>query len=268
MSRIFLLLALASLFVLSCTAEKAIEEGTSCEEECPVGGEMVSTKEAGGACGADGSYHLEGTVEASGECKGTGSCEVVCLFPECEGDKTLVITADEYRCEGYANPCDNEDCDGHGTCKIVNDAPTCDCDPGYDAAGLHCEAPEDPVVISVTPNKGIVDADAVFTVSGQYLPLTLAADVENCEGVSFTDRTDTEQIFTCVPTLPGTMIRQIFITQGGAKIYEDEAIFSCEDCEIDGKCWADGELNPDDDCQMCDKEKDDDAWSPSNTDGC
>lgn len=38
----------------------------------------------------------------------------------------------------FDNACACEACGGHGTCVLAGDAPSCQCDPGYVAAGLDC----------------------------------------------------------------------------------------------------------------------------------
>lgn len=125
--------------LVGCTADEAIKAGTSCDETCPVGASKTSAKSAQGSCGADGKFVPEGyEVEASGECVGSGECQVVCLYPVCADDKTLVITADEFRCEAGLDPCAKVDCSGHGRCRNNNGQAQCVCDDGYVDDGLVC----------------------------------------------------------------------------------------------------------------------------------
>ena len=77
-----------ALVAFSCSADKAIEEGTDCDQKCPVGAQMVFAKEATGSCGADGKYTALGDVEASGQCQGMGECQVICTYPKCGSKQT------------------------------------------------------------------------------------------------------------------------------------------------------------------------------------
>ena len=147
---VFLVL-LAFFFIFACdtdTASDAIESGTDCNEECPVGAQKISAKNASGSCGAEGDYFADvddagtsggGGLSASGQCVGEGECQVVCLYPECSENQTLVITADEFRCEAAeGTSCEGVECSSHGYCRVINDAAECVCDDGYYAEGLEC----------------------------------------------------------------------------------------------------------------------------------
>lgn len=133
------LMAWAGLCLLvahsACTADEAIKAGTDCDQECPGGAQMTFAKEASGSCGADGSYKATGEASASGVCRGSGECQVVCTYPKCSENQTLVIRETEFRCEAASDLCAKVDCDGHGKCRVVNDAATCSCDEGYVAKG-------------------------------------------------------------------------------------------------------------------------------------
>ena len=146
-----LFVVLAFFFIFACDsdfASDAIEAGTDCNEECPVGAQKISSKNASGSCGADGDYFADvenggtgggGGLSASGQCVGEGECQVVCLYPECSENQTLVITKDEFRCEAAeGTSCDGVDCSSHGYCRVINDAAECVCDDGYYAEGLEC----------------------------------------------------------------------------------------------------------------------------------
>jgi formylglycine-generating enzyme required for sulfatase activity len=133
-----LLLALV-LFLLSCAADKAIEEGTDCDETCPVGAQKVSAKEAHGSCGGDGSFNPTSLdVSAGGQCVGSGECQVVCMYPQCNDGQTLVITADAFRCEAGLDPCVRVDCSNNGRCRNNNGQAQCICNEGFEADGLEC----------------------------------------------------------------------------------------------------------------------------------
>lgn len=127
------------LLLTSCAADEAIKAGTSCDESCPVGAQKVSAKEARGSCGGDGTFNPETfEVGAGGQCVGSGECQVVCLYPKCGDGQTLVITAEEFRCEAGLDPCARVDCSGHGRCRNNNGQAQCICDRGYEADGLAC----------------------------------------------------------------------------------------------------------------------------------
>ncbi len=151
-----------ALFAGGCSANEAIKAGTSCDESCPVGAQKVSAKDATGSCGANGSYSPEGEAEGGGSCVGTGECQVVCLFPACAANQTLVISSTEFRCEA-GDPCVAETCSGHGRCRTENRAAQCVCDPGYVSDGLDC-------VAGVAPgaDAGTDDASAPCTCPDAY----------------------------------------------------------------------------------------------------
>ncbi|GEM_PF-3285656 len=251
-----------------CSADEAIKAGTDCDQVCPVGAHMTFAKEASGTCGADGSYTAAGEVTASGACKGTGECQVVCTYPKCSENQTLVITSTEFRCEAADNLCANVDCDGHGKCRIVNDAAQCTCDPGYVANGAHCDPETQPVVETISPNSAPVGVEATFTVSGQNLPNTLYAKVDNCQGLSFVSRTAGVQEFVCTPTKPGVALRQIYALEGGAKLFQDEATFACAHCQIDGECFDEGEFGHEQGCTVCDPKRSKSDWSDNDGHSC
>ncbi len=120
----------------ACTADKAIEEGTDCEQTCPVGAMMEFAKEASGTCGADGSYQELGKVSASGQCKGSGECQVVCKYPECGEGKTLVISEDEYLCKASLDPCGDAKCPvGAQLTQLSMLAGTCSADGSFTPEG-------------------------------------------------------------------------------------------------------------------------------------
>lgn len=136
-SRLFLSL-LVMLSVSGCTSDKATEEGTDCSNTCPVGAVPTTAKEAEGTCGVDGSFKkTDLQTEVSGQCVGSGECQVVCLFPVCDAGKTLKITATEWLCFG-GDPCLAVTCSGQGYCRNNNGAAECKCDAGYVADGLMC----------------------------------------------------------------------------------------------------------------------------------
>lgn len=256
------------LLAVSCSADEAIKAGTDCNQECPVGAQMSFAKEASGTCGADGSYTAAGEVTASGTCKGSGECQVVCTYPKCGANQTLVISATEFRCEAASDLCAEIDCDGHGECRIVNDAALCSCDAGYVANGAHCDPETQPVVETISPNTALVAKETTFTISGQNLPNTLYVKVEKCEGLSFVSRTAQVQEFVCTPTAPGVGLRQVYALEGGAKLFQDEATFACEHCQIEGKCYKEGDFYLDDGCKWCDSKRSKTDWSNNDGHAC
>lgn len=136
-----LVVGLAILTFFACGEDdNPIDAGTDCSETCPVGASKTSAQEAMGSCGADGSFNPTTTeISAGGQCFGEGKCQVVCLYPECAAEQTLVITASEYRCEAAdETSCEGVVCSDHGYCRIVNGAAECVCDDGYVAEGLAC----------------------------------------------------------------------------------------------------------------------------------
>lgn len=167
-NRILFVAALA----FGCSANEAIEAGTSCEETCPVGAQKISAKEASGSCGANGSYSPEGAAEGGGSCVGTGECQVVCLYPTCGADQTLVISATEFRCEAGGNPCVADACSGHGRCRNENGAAQCVCDPGFIADGLQC-------VPGMLDDAGMGDAAAACA-----CPETFACTAGACQNMA------------------------------------------------------------------------------------
>ncbi len=256
------------LTAASCTADEAIKAGTDCDQTCPVGAQISLAKEASGTCGANGSYTAAGEVTASGTCKGSGECQVVCTYPKCGENQTLVISATEFRCEAASALCAKVDCDGHGECRVVNDAAQCSCDDGYVANGAHCDPETQPVVQTISPNSAIVGKETTFTVSGQNLPNALYAKVDNCPGLSFVSRTATVQEFVCTPSAAGVALRQLYALEGGAKLFQDEATFSCSDCQIDGKCYQQGALGDEQGCTVCDTKRSKTDWSDNDGHPC
>ncbi len=248
--------------VAACTADEAIKAGTDCDQECPVGAQLEFAKEASGSCGADGSYKELGEVSASGSCKGSGECQVICKYPKCSEKQTLVISKDEFRCEAVSG-CADVTCDDHGACRIVNDAPVCDCDDGFVSNGTHCDPAPVPVVSMVQPSTGTVGVLATFTVVGEHLPDTLDVTLPSCSGLAFTVRGETAQVFTCTPSEEGVFARKVFDKPEGTMLFEDEATFTltCDDCKIGNKCWDDGDAKPQDPCQVCNTAKAKGAWS-------
>lgn len=220
-----LLACVLCLGLVSCAADEAIEEGTDCDETCPVGAQKVAAKSADGTCGADGSFNKSGEVTAAGECSGHGECQVICLFPKCEEGQSLIITATEYKCEGSGDPCSGVDCDGHGDCQVVFDAPECQCEAGYDASGIHCVENTGPAVYTLTPPTAKVGEMATFIVTGENLPMTMAATVDKCDALSFTKRGEAEQEFVCTPSEGGVAARKLYTQPQGDLLYEDEVMF-------------------------------------------
>lgn len=220
-----LLIVTLACGIWACSADAAIEEGTDCDETCPVGATKLSAKSADGSCGADGSFNKSGEATAAGECSGHGDCQVVCLFPDCAEGQSLIITASEYLCEGSGDPCSGVDCDGNGDCQVVFDAPECICDEGFEASGLHCTEMTGPVVYTLTPPTATVGELTTFLVTGENLPMTMDADVENCEALSFTKRGKEEQEFVCTPSAAGTAARKLYVEPQGDLLYEDEVMF-------------------------------------------
>ena len=270
-TNIFALAAIAILNLVACSSEsnKAIDEGTQCNEECPVGAQRISMKSADGSCGADGSYSSLGSASAGGTCVGHGECQVVCTYPLCGDTQTLVINQDEFRCEAQdQGPCKNVDCDGFGQCQVVYDAAQCICQDGYRTLGLHCVKDEQPLVYTVTPNKTVVGETAVFTVEGAYLSQTLAAQVENCDELEFTKRGETQQEFTCIPQTPGFAQRTLFAEPGGDELYADQTTAKCPACQIDGECIAWAQENPQNPCLKCDPDQFSTFWSPNDGKFC
>ena len=264
-----LLWIVVALPVWGCSSDEAVDAGTDCDQVCPVGAQKMVSLEADGSCGADGSYSVTGATAVSGACFGHGECQVICLYPECSEGNTLVITKDEYRCEAVkTDPCDGVDCDDHGTCMVVYDAPVCFCDEGYKANGTHCPKDEEPVVLTVTPPQAVVGLEQEFLVKGLNLPDTLAAEVDKCEGLSFTMRSDTEQRFVCTPQVPGVTHRRFYQDTEGIKIYNDEASFVCTGCEVVGQCTEAGMANPDNPCQKCDPETAAKGWTDLSDVAC
>ncbi len=139
MKRVMVVLGgMVFLSLVGCTSNKATEEGTDCDNTCPVGAVPSTTKEAEGTCGVDGNFKkTDLQTEVSGQCVGSGECQVVCLFPVCLATQTLKITATEWLCSG-GDPCDAVECSGHGYCRNNNGQPQCKCDAGYNEDGLAC----------------------------------------------------------------------------------------------------------------------------------
>jgi len=76
-------------------------------------------------CGEHGTCKEEMVQDTSGS--GTVSRKTV--FCECE--EGYFQTADKLGCEGDRQTCDGVTCSYHGVCEIKDDAPTCNCEPGY-----------------------------------------------------------------------------------------------------------------------------------------
>lgn len=256
------------IFAFACTGNEAIEKGTDCDEACPVGAQKISSKSAGGTCGADGSYTATGSAEVSGTCSGEGECQVVCVYPNCSEDQTLVITEEEYRCEASIDPCEDVDCDGHGSCQIVYDAPTCVCEEGYVSTGIHCQPETDPVVHTVTPASAFVGQKTFFTITGENLPDTIHAEVDNCTGLAFTAKNATQVEFVCTPSDPGVAQRRVYVSDGGEKLYEDQSMFLCAACEIDGECVKEGGHPSDNPCLICDTQVSAAEWTDNDGASC
>lgn len=245
-----------------CAADKAIEEGTDCDQECPVGAQVQLAKEASGSCGADGSYKELGAVEASGKCSGSGECQVVCMYPKCGVTQTLKITRDAFICEATSDKCATVDCDGHGDCRVVNDAAVCECDVGYETNGIHCDPVQKPVVSIITPSTAKVGVETSFTIVGQRMPDTIVVEVEQCTGLAFTFRSAETQVFVCTPEIERVAAHKV-LAEDGSKLYEDEVTFvlECTDCEIGGVCYSDKDPNPDKFCEECDSAVDAGGWT-------
>ncbi len=168
----FLLLCNFALYTIlsGCASSDAIEAGTDCDEQCPVGAQRISAKAASGSCGGDGSFNpVDSSVSGGGTCVGSGECQVVCLYPDCSDGQTLVITETEFRCEASdeADPCKDVTCSGHGRCRNNNGQAQCVCDEGYYDDGLECIASadgdqtdgDDPIEDGDTPDGDEPDGD-------------------------------------------------------------------------------------------------------------
>lgn len=131
--------AFITLLTVACVSDKAIEEGTDCGEECPVGAQKELAKKASGSCGANGLFTAAGDTKASGTCEGTGECQIVCRYPECPEGQSLEITAESFKClVNSSDPCASVTCSGHGRCRNNNGQAQCICDLGYYDDGAQC----------------------------------------------------------------------------------------------------------------------------------
>ena len=253
--------ALLSMLACSSPADESVTEGTSCDEQCPVGAQKVSMKSADGSCSADGSYSTTmGSV--SGQCAGYGECQVACIYPECSDNKILIITDTEFRCEvADTGPCKDVDCSGHGECQVVFDAVQCICEQGFKPLGAYCVVEDSPIVFTVSPTSATVGEKEYFTVEGAYLPDTLEVVLENCPDAAFTKHNETQAEFVCTPDAPGVSKRQILVNAGGDVLYQDEAVFDCPGCQIDGACVQAGTLAPANPCLVCEPDSSYSFWS-------
>jgi hypothetical protein len=131
--------------------DKSIEEGTSCDEQCPVGANRFSAKSAAGSCDAGGNYlPITGSAEIGGKCVGSGNCQVVCEYPACAAGQTLKITEDAFTCEaggGGGPTCDDwcaKDALCNGTATYADEAACAEaCDAGFGPSKIACADEKD-----------------------------------------------------------------------------------------------------------------------------
>ena len=138
--------ALTIFSACSGADNSSVGQGTNCQTTCPLGSNVVESREAKSACQASASANA--IIQSGGAtfaCSGEGECLITCQVAiECsDGTLSMSRSADgseELKCERETDPCAGKDCSGHGRCRNLNGAAQCDCDDGFEADGVQCVA--------------------------------------------------------------------------------------------------------------------------------
>lgn len=138
----------ALLLGLACGCSPAGSDGAPCQKDTDCKGDRL--------CGPDGMCIDPGgtTSGATTSAPTSGGPDATTGGGATSGATTHEVTSEGVTSSGgpstgdtagtgggavdFDNACACEACGGHGTCVLDGDAPSCQCDPGYVAAGLDC----------------------------------------------------------------------------------------------------------------------------------
>jgi hypothetical protein len=128
-------------------------------------------------------------------------------------------------------------------------------------------------VTGVSPLTADLDALTTFTVTGSNMPDTLVAWIDHCAGLTFINREADQQQFQCTPDETGLWDGVVKDQPGGTELHifqvnviDDDD--DCEGCLIEASCYADGEANPDNPCQICQVASDTGGWTDNDGASC